>query len=162
MDEWDNDSPRLTAKAPDAPKTLEEVYAGDLRPLVEHFANCFTALRNCAVRPGYGDAIANMWADRLAALAREHLPSGSGFDNGTTLDLDASRLDRLIFATAFHHMDDNGSYCGWTEHRVVVSPSFVGIELKVTGRDKRGIKDYIGEVFADMLRAPVRLSDLNE
>jgi hypothetical protein len=147
--------------AAEAPEEPQSGPSGDLRPLVEHFANCFQALRNCE-ESGNADWL-EIWERRIAALSREHLPSGSGFDSGSSFNLDESRPDRLIFATSFHHMNDSGMYDGWTEHRVIVTPSFVhGFELKVTGRDKRQIKDYIGETFQNVLSAPVRLSDLED
>jgi hypothetical protein len=146
--------------AADAPSGPESGPSGDLRPLVEHLAHCFAALLNC--QNSGNQEWESIWHDRIAALAREHLPSGSGFDNGSTFDLDESRLDRLCFQTSFHHMNDSGMYDGWTEHRVIASPSFIGgFDLKVTGRDKRQIKDYIGETFHNLLSAPVRLSDLD-
>lgn len=77
-------------------------------------------------------------------------PSGSGFDAGTTLDDDSFR-DKLIFSTSFHHMNDVGYYVGWTEHKVVVTPSFTGINIKVTGKDRNGIKCYIADTFYDWL-----------
>lgn len=71
---------------------------------------------------------------------------GSGFDAGSFLDLN-STSKRLIFVTSFHHMDEHGGYDGWTEHKVIVTPLFQGFDIRVTGRDRDGIKDYIGETF---------------
>lgn len=85
--------------------------------------------------------------DALDAL-NEGMPSGSGFDSGTKLDETASTPNRLVFVTSFHHMDDNGMYCGWSEHCVIVTPDFeTGFDLKVTGRNVRDIKEYIAEMF---------------
>ena len=112
------------------------------------------ALGNCEERSNV--EWSGIWQERIAELCSEHLPSGSGFDAGSKLEIEESRGDRLIFSTSFHHMDDSGMYCGWTEHRVVVTPSFIGgFDLKVTGRDKNGIKDYIGETFHNALSALV-------
>jgi len=121
--------------------------------LVDLIARALDAMRNCGER--YGNA---EWQKRhlgqLRALVSEHMPSGSGFDNGTELELEDSRPDRLCFKTSFHHMDNLGSYSGWTEHRVIVAPSFVyEMELKVTGRDRNGIKDYIAQAFEAALSA---------
>ena len=45
-------------------------------------------------------------------------------------------------------MDAGGGYDGWTEHSVIVTPDLAtGFDLKVTGRDKRDIKEYLGELF---------------
>lgn len=51
------------------------------------------------------------------------MPSGSGFDAGTRLDEDKTNDSRLVFTTAFHHMDEHGTYAGWTEHTVTVRAS---------------------------------------
>lgn len=89
--------------------------------------------------------------DQLAKLL-EYAPSGAGFDSGTELDVDKSTGGRLVFTTSFHHMDDHGGYCGWSDHTIVVKPCLAnGFTLNVTGANKRDIKDYIGEVFHEWL-----------
>lgn len=94
--------------------------------------------------------------DAIGRLVKEHLPSGNGFDAGTKFDDEASRPGRLIFTTYFHHMNDAGFYVGWTDHRVIVTPSLAhGYELKVTGKGKRQIKDYIADTFHEALRQHV-------
>jgi hypothetical protein len=97
----------------------------------------------------------NPWEDRhreyIEALCKEALPSGSGFDAGSTLLEDESDPNRLVFQTSYHHMDE-GTYCGWSEHRVIVTPSLAhGFDMKITGRNRRGIKDYIADAFQDAL-----------
>lgn len=95
-----------------------------------------------------------MHAERIDSITKNQLPSGSGFDAGTTFDWVASRPERLVFHTSYHHMDEHGGYAGWTEHEVIVTPSLVGgFDLKVTGRNRNDIKDYIAETFYDALRA---------
>lgn len=77
------------------------------------------------------------------------LPSGSGFDSGSHIDLDQSTGEKLVFHTSFHHMNDGGYYDGWTEHEVILTPSLeMGYRLKVTGTNRNDIKDYIHEQFA--------------
>jgi hypothetical protein len=76
------------------------------------------------------------------------LPSGSGFDNGTKIDLEASHAEKLVFYTSFHHMDENGSYSGWTEHTIVVTPSLQHkINLRISGQNRNEVKDAIHEAF---------------
>ena len=88
----------------------------------------------------------------LESMARDGLPSGSGFDNGTSIDLQRSNPCRVVLETSFHHMDENGFYDGWTDHDVVIRPSLVhGFDLRVTGRDRNDVKGYIGEAFDDAL-----------
>lgn len=93
------------------------------------------------------------WQARLDAIARDVLPSGSGVDNGTAIDGD-SPADRIVLAMSFHHMDENGTYDGWTEHEIVASASLVnGFELRVTGRNRNGIKDYLADLYGAALWA---------
>lgn len=94
------------------------------------------------------------WEDKhenaITQLVYQHLPSGSGFDSGTKLDFETSKPNRLVFWTAFHHMDENGMYDGWTKHAVIVTASLVhGFELRVTGPNRNDIKEYIAQVFRD-------------
>lgn len=96
------------------------------------------------------------WLNRHQAaiewFTANQMPSGGGFDNGTTLDLARSTGERLVFTTAFHHMNEQG-YDGWTEHSVTVRPAFSGFTIAVSGRDRNGIKEYIAESFHTALAA---------
>lgn len=82
----------------------------------------------------------------LFHILPKHAPRGYGFDQGTEL-CETSTPDRLVFLTAFHHMNSTGYYVGWTHHTVVVTPAFTGFNIRVTGPNKNGIKDYILETF---------------
>lgn len=75
------------------------------------------------------------------------LPSGSGIDCGTKISLSDSKPGRLVLYVGFHHMDEHGSYDGWTYHQVIVTPCFGGIEVRVTGRNRNGIKAYLAEIY---------------
>lgn len=89
---------------------------------------------------------------RAHKLVKEYMPSGSGFDTGTQLDISCSTTNELIFTVGFHHMNPEGFYDGWTSHSVTVKPSLAfGIEIKVGGRDRNDIKDYIHEAFHSCL-----------
>lgn len=83
---------------------------------------------------------------RLKQLA-DQLPSGSGLDRGTKIDLDRSRADRIVLIAPFHHMNEHGHYDGWTDHVIIVRPAFGGIQVDVRGRNRNGIKDYLAEVY---------------
>lgn len=114
----------------------------------ERIANLLIAIDNCENHGNWE------WKARhesvLDSIIRNG-PSGSGFDNGTKL-ADESTSERLVLVTAFHHMDEHGYYCGWTEHSVIVKASLAfGIRVIVTGRNRRGIKEYIGETFHNWL-----------
>lgn len=93
-----------------------------------------------------------MWSERLSKIERNILPAGSGFDNGTALDYLRSTPEKLVFTTAFHHMNDHGFYDGWSTHDVIVKPSLIfRLDIKVTGRNRNGIKEYIAEMFHSSL-----------
>lgn len=109
---------------------------------IERLHQALTARENCE-RRGNTEWHAR-WTERIGAIL-DGAPSGSGFDNGTQL-LDWT-ADRVRFTTAFHHMDDGGGYAGWTEHTVTVTPTFSGMAITVSGRDRNEIKDYIGQTF---------------
>jgi hypothetical protein len=82
----------------------------------------------------------------------EKLPSGSGLDNGIHFNRELSSANKLVFNFSFHHMDEYGGYSGWTDHRMIIQPSFdtIGYSIKITGRDKNGIKDYLYTMLYDM------------
>lgn len=87
------------------------------------------------------------WEEQINDIV-ETFPRGSGFDNGTKLDPDMCSSAKLVFTTAFHHMNEGGMYDGWTKHSVTVTPDLaMGFHLAVGGRDRNDIKDYIAECF---------------
>jgi hypothetical protein len=84
------------------------------------------------------------------------MPAGLGIDSGTTIDIAASTGDKLVFNTAFHHMDEHGSYNGWTEHRVTVRASLISeIDITIGGRDQNDIKDHLHEALHQALAAEI-------
>jgi len=112
-------------------------------------ASLVVAIGNCE-RTGNEE-----WAHRHAeAIGAIDLPSGSGFDAGTSFDVDANVAlggKRLRFDVSFHHMNEDGFYDGWTDHTVTVYPEFDGVRVVVGGRDRNDIKGYIGEVFHEAM-----------
>jgi hypothetical protein len=95
---------------------------------------------------------AGKWRDAIAYICHEFLPSGSGFDNGVTLDLDASKPEKLVFLAPYHAMDSNGSYDGWRDYTVTVRASLVsGLDISVSGRDSGGLRDYVADTMAEAL-----------
>jgi hypothetical protein len=127
--------------------------------LVREFSSLLTAIGNC-------EKSANTeWLDRhsarMTALEDRYLPHGSGIDGAPCrLDVTRSKPNRLVFAPAdFHHMNDCGMYDGWTEHEVIVTPSLAfGVDVRITGRDRSEIKDYLREVFEQALTREIDLS----
>ena len=89
------------------------------RPLYREIASIVQANNNCE-KAGNGE-----WFDkhheRLAKLI-DLLPSGSGIDCGTRIEIDICRPEKLVFTLGFHHMNDGGMYDGWTDHILTVTP----------------------------------------
>lgn len=122
--------------------------------LYQQIANALIASKNCEARGNF--EWRDTWESRLDAIERDCLPSGSGFNNGSTIDRDSTNK-RIVIETAFHHMNENGYYDGWTHHRVIITPCLShDFEMRITGRDRNGIKDYIAEQFAHVLRQEYR------
>ena|SRR3990172_968558 len=89
--------------------------------------------------------------DHLHELEKQ-LPSGSGIDAGTKIDLEKSTPEKVVLHTSYHHMNDGGFYDGWTDHTVTVTASLAyKVQLKISGRNRREIKDYLYEVFQSTL-----------
>lgn len=105
-----------------------------------------------------GNEYASNWDDRLEHIERELLPSGSGIDHGTTIERDA-KPGSFVLCCDFHHMSEHGYYDGWTSHRITISPAFDGIDVKVSGRNRNDIKDYLTETFQYLLTRPARWSE---
>jgi hypothetical protein len=125
-----------------------------MKPLYAECASLLIAMRNCE-QSNNTEWLAKH-GDRLQTIVRRYMPSGSGFDNGTAIDMDRSNPARLVFCVAFHHMDTYGCYDGWTEHVVTVRACLAfGFTLTVSGRDRNGIKDYIADAFRDALQQDV-------
>jgi len=107
-------------------------------------AELLSAIRICE-QNGNGE-----WLERHRArldMLMNTAPSGSGWDLGTGLIDDECRDNRLVFRGSFHHLNE-GYYDGWTDHTIVVRAHLVfGIDLKVTGRDRNDIKEYLSEMF---------------
>lgn len=115
--------------------------------LAKQIAIAINARETCLKHGGNGHW-GDTWTERLNQIARSQLPSGSGFDSGTRIDLDASTEDKIVLTASFHHMNDGGFYDGWTEHRITVRPSLIhGFTLTVSGSNRNDIKDYIRQTF---------------
>lgn len=92
------------------------------------------------------------WQDHLVALYTL-LPSGAGIDNGTSVD--SVTETRIVLSCDFHHMNDQGSYDGWTEHVITVTPGFTGIDIRVGGRNRNNIKSYLADTYHECLTSLV-------
>lgn len=121
--------------------------------LYKKIASLLTAIENCRKQSDKHGWIKHH-KHAIKNLVKTYMPSGGGFADTTKLSFDESTPDKLVFGTQFHHMNDIGYYDGWTNHKVIVTPSLAfgfGFELDVTGEDRNEIKDYIADVFQESL-----------
>ena len=123
--------------------------------LYQKLAQTFQAWLNCH------DSGNNDWLARheetIEELVKEHMPSGSGFDSGTRFVFISSQPEKLVFSSAYHHMNENGYYDGWSEFDIIVTPSLTSgfdVRLRSKGpfpRKYADTKDYILETFQEIL-----------
>ncbi len=112
--------------------------------LARRFAVCFQAYHNCF--KGAGNPIWEVrWEETLERMAKELLPSGSGFDNGVQFDIVLSRKNRLVFHASYHHMNQHGYYNGWLDYDIFITPDLAdGFSIRTTGVDSE-TKGYVGD-----------------
>ena len=95
--------------------------------------------------------------DAILEIVENELPYGSGFDNGTTIDFSKSTGEKLVFLTSYHFMDEMGGYDGWEDYDIVVTPSLCfSYNIKVVGKNRDNIKDYIADMFWETLWRDVK------
>ena len=91
-------------------------------------------------------------SERLDLLEAE-LPHGSGIDSGTKVNREKSNNVRLVLETSYHHINGNGFYDGWTDHTITIKPSLTyGFDMRISGTNRNGIKEYLGQVYEENLR----------
>lgn len=87
------------------------------------------------------------------------LPSGSGLDSGCKFDLEKSNANKIVISTSFHHLNEGGYYDGWTNHNITLTPTFGGFDIKISGRDRNMIKDYLCDTFSEYFTANYTLGN---
>ena len=127
------------------------------RPLYRELAALVEARLNC-IKSGNTE-----WeerhGERIIDLCHEHLPHGSGLDHVVEVMVYDSKPDKLVISADFHHMDENGMYDGWSEHTIVITPSLAhNFNLRITGRDRNDIKEYLAEIFGYALEQEIEIN----
>ena len=122
--------------------------------VIQELAQIVQARKNCQNANPVNTEWFDKWTARINDLV-DRLPTGSGWDNGTKIDLDASHAEKIVLYGGWHHMNDNGFYDGWTEHTITVTPSFAGVNLRISGRNRNDIKEYLYEMFEYALTRPL-------
>ncbi len=129
---------------------INPLYFGGIKMtrVYERIASLSMAIDECIKRKN--DEWLQKHNDALDELM-DTCPHGSGIDGETHL-VSASET-RIRISTEYHHMNEGGMYDGWTEHDIIVKPSLAfGINVKVTGRNRNDINEYLAEVFLSWLQ----------
>lgn len=120
---------------------MQKVNVRKLAGLINAYQNCVKS-NNTEWKEKHSDSIDEML---------KNLPSGSGIDAGMKLSLDDCTPEKIVFTFGYHHMNEAGYYDGWTEHKLVITPSlFFGLNFRITGRDRNQIKDYLTDLFHEV------------
>lgn len=125
--------------------------------LYKRLAQLTSAYHTCRAQEAKGQTADPPWSRRhlatITKLVLDHMPAGSGFDSGTSLDLSQSTINKLVFETSYHHMNENGFYTHWTHYRVTVKPHlFYEVDIESHGRAAtRDEHDFVCEVFHEAL-----------
>lgn len=124
-----------------------------MKTVIQALVEAFDAKERC-LKSGNSEW-EQRWDDRVVQLIRL-LPSGSGIDNGTKVI--SVTATKLVLQADFHHMNDAGMYDGWTEHQLIFKPRLDGyLDVRVTGRDRNDIKDYLADTYLHALQADAPL-----
>lgn len=124
---------------------IEQANKPPVQTVAQTLAGAIGARLNC-IQSG-NDEWRAKWEQLIARIEKEQLPSGSGIDRGTRVDLEKSTGDKLVLCAGFHHMNESGMYDGWTDHVITITPAFRGVDVAIGGRNRNEIKEYLSEVF---------------
>lgn len=102
----------------------------------------------------HDEKMLTMWEEWLSRLV-SMLPSGSGIDNGTSVNEASSHVGKIVLETAYHHMDEYGGYDGWTNHTITITPTFGSIYVRMSGPNRNQIKDYLFDTYHEALNMDV-------
>ena len=89
--------------------------------------------------------------ESILSMIEQELPHGSGFNNQWLMKL--TTPTRVNAMGEYLCMNENGMYDGWTEHKAIITPSLINdFDIRITGRDRNQIKNYLIGIFDDTLR----------
>ena len=125
-----------------------------MKTLIQSISMKLGAIANCKASNN------QEWLDKhsesLDEICKKQLPKGSGLDCGVDLLIEESNEKKIVFSFDFHHLNEDGFYDGWTSHKLIVTPSFNGFDMRITGKDKNQLKDYLYDLFGDVLSAEIQ------
>lgn len=123
------------------------------KPVYQILATALEARVNCIASNNQEWKVRH--EEKIRQIAKDFLPSGAGVDSGCAVVLcDMAWNERIVICFSFNHMNEDGFYMGWTEHTCTVVPSLAnGFSLRISGRDRNDVKEYLHDVFYSALTA---------
>lgn len=93
--------------------------------------------------------------NELDEFVRTYLPSGNGFDRGTSIKSYSN--NEIILEAPYHLMNDNGVYVGWIDFIIEVKARFIDIKLTVTPdvKDEYYVTDYVADTMYDAMMTEI-------
>lgn len=85
--------------------------------------------------------------DAIQDIQKNRLPSGSGIDSGTVVNVEESTENKITMNVSFHHMNDCGMYVGWVDYKLVITPTFSGIDIDISS--DVGNEEFIPDAALD-------------
>ncbi len=136
------------------------------RKIYDTLDSAVTAKKNCYNGNILNTKWGSKWDDLIDYLQRNHLPHGSGFDCGCkVVEEECVSGLKLVIGFSYHHMDDNGYYDGWSDHKAIVIPYFDGIGVTIKGalpRKYRASKEYFSDTLHYALTNTITQSKIDE
>jgi hypothetical protein len=125
--------------------------------LISFISQAITAYKNC--EKSGNTEWKQKWENNIARCEM-FLPSGAGIDSGTQIDIESSKDNCLVLNFSFHFMNEVGMYDGWETYKAKITPTFAGIDVKVIGKNRNDIKEYLGDTMRDYLETEYSTSEL--
>jgi hypothetical protein len=117
-------------------------------------ASKIAAIENCRTS-GNIEEIARHTA-AILYLVERYMQADAGIEHGTCIDFSNSNQNHIVFDTRFDHTPEGSYSACWTRHKVIVTPALVcDFDIRITGRDRNGVKEDLREMFDEALRTVV-------
>ena len=91
--------------------------------------------------------------EKELTLLQELLPNGNGIRRQLKCVISLkSTKERIVIDTSYCHSNYSDERSRWTEHQVVITPSFEGeIGIRIAGKNVNNLKKYLDDVFREAL-----------
>lgn len=108
----------------------------------------------------------------------QFLPSGSGFDSGSMVNLELSQDNKIVIDSSYHLMDQFGFYSHWVDFTITVTSCLMSgfnldIKYHCINQDDPGcgddfiddpdhLTDFVLDIFWDNLNQDIRKDNNND